>query len=143
MADKTDASRSFDSTVEKPVVVQEAQHAADTEKSMSLKEAIRLYPKAVGWSVVLSSALIMEGYDLALLGSLYASPQFNMKYGVQNAASGKWSVPAPWQSALYVLLSCYDEHSLTVADLTALELARSLASFSTVSLPRNMVSAKL
>jgi MFS transporter, SP family, general alpha glucoside:H+ symporter len=80
----------------------DAQHAANEEKSMSLMQAIRLYPKAVCWSVVLSSALIMEGYDLALLGSLYASPQFNMKYGKQNPTSGKWSVPPNWQSALYV-----------------------------------------
>lgn len=41
----------------------------------------------------------MEGYDLALLGSMYASPVFNKKYGVQSA-SGKWTVPASWQSAL-------------------------------------------
>ncbi|KAI4693547.1 uncharacterized protein J4E88_001920 [Alternaria novae-zelandiae] len=79
---------------------EEAQHAADDEKSMSLVQAIKLYPKAVGWSVVLSSALIMEGYDLALLGSLYGSPQFNRKYGVLNAATGKYSVQASWQSAL-------------------------------------------
>lgn len=44
----------------------EAQHAASDEKQMSLLQAIKLYPKAVGWSMVLSSALIMEGYDLAL-----------------------------------------------------------------------------
>jgi len=80
--------------------VEEAEHAASGEKSMSLMQAIKLYPKAVGWSVVLSSALIMEGYDLALLGSLYGSPQFNMRYGVQNPKTGKWSVPASWQSAL-------------------------------------------
>jgi SP family general alpha glucoside:H+ symporter-like MFS transporter len=79
---------------------EEAQHAADDEKSMGLLQAIKLYPKAVGWSVVLSSSLIMEGYDLALLGSLYGSPQFNRKYGVLNAVTGKYSVPAGWQSAL-------------------------------------------
>lgn len=78
----------------------EAQHAASDEKAMSVFQAIKLYPKAVGWSVVLSSALIMEGYDLALLGSLYGSPQFNMKYGVRNPRTGKYTVPANWQSAL-------------------------------------------
>lgn len=81
---------------------EEAQHAADDEKSMSLFQAIKLYPKAVGWSVVLSSALIMEGYDLALLGSLYGSPEFNRKYGVFNPDTGKYGVRASWQSALYV-----------------------------------------
>lgn len=79
---------------------EEAEHAADGEKSMGLFQAVKLYPKAVGWSVVLSSALIMEGYDLALLGSLYGSPQFNRKYGVFNPTSGKYTVPANWQSAL-------------------------------------------
>lgn len=73
---------------------EEAQHAAADEKSMTLIQAIKLYPKAVVWSVVLSSALIMEGYDLALMGSLYGSPQFNQKYGVYNPTSKKWIVPA-------------------------------------------------
>ncbi|KAK7718455.1 hypothetical protein SLS64_002410 [Diaporthe eres] len=78
----------------------QAQHAASEEKTMSLRQALRLYPKAIGWSVLLSSTLIMEGYDLALLGSLYASPQFNMKFGVWNDSTGEYAVPAPWQSAL-------------------------------------------
>ncbi|GIJ90443.1 hypothetical protein Asppvi_009397 [Aspergillus pseudoviridinutans] len=84
---------------EKPRPLVEGKKAARKEQSMTLWQAVRLYPKAVGWSVLLSSALIMEGYDLALLGSMYASPAFNKKYGVQSA-SGKWTVPASWQSAL-------------------------------------------
>jgi SP family general alpha glucoside:H+ symporter-like MFS transporter len=79
---------------------EEAQHAANDEKSMGLIQALKLYPKAVGWSVVLSSALIMEGYDLALLGSLYGSPMFNRKYGVLNEKTRKWAVQPSWQSAL-------------------------------------------
>lgn len=78
----------------------QAQHAASEEKTMSLGQALRLYPKAIGWSVLLSTTLIMEGYDLALLGSLYASPQFNMKFGVWNDSTGEYAVPASWQSAL-------------------------------------------
>jgi SP family general alpha glucoside:H+ symporter-like MFS transporter len=75
------------------------QQGARQEQAMTLWQGLRLYPKAVAWSVLLSSTLIMEGYDLALLGSLYASPAFNQKYGVQ-AADGDWGVPASWQSAL-------------------------------------------
>ncbi|GES56834.1 MFS alpha-glucoside transporter [Aspergillus terreus] len=75
------------------------KHGAQQEQSMTLWKAIRLYPKAVGWSMLLSSTLIMEGYDLALLGSMYASPPFNKKYGVPTT-DGKWGVPASWQSAL-------------------------------------------
>lgn len=77
----------------------EGKQAARKEQSMTLWQALRLYPKAVGWSVLLSSTLIMEGYDLTLLGSMYASPAFNKKYRVQSAPS-KWTVPASWQSAL-------------------------------------------
>ncbi|KAJ5757354.1 uncharacterized protein N7511_006048 [Penicillium nucicola] len=77
----------------------EGQHAAQKEHSMTLWQALKLYPKAVGWSVLLSSTLIMEGYDLALLSSMYASPAFNKKFG-ELTASGKWAVPASWQSGL-------------------------------------------
>lgn len=42
------------------------------EKSMSLKEGIKTFPKAALWSVVLSSSIIMEGYDNNLLNSFYS-----------------------------------------------------------------------
>ena len=44
--------------------------------------------------------LIGPGYDLALLGSLYASPEFNKKYGTYNPSTDKWAVSAAWQSGL-------------------------------------------
>lgn len=80
--------------------VSEAKHAADVEQKMSLLEAIKLYPKAIAWSVLLSSTLIMEGYDLALLSSLYASPVFNKKFGTYSADKDKWVLSAAWQSGL-------------------------------------------
>jgi SP family general alpha glucoside:H+ symporter-like MFS transporter len=87
-------------TVHDDALVANAKHASDVEHSMSLLTAIKTYPKAIGWSVLLSSTLIMEGYDLALLGSLYASPVFNKKFGSQNAKTGKYAVSAAWQSGL-------------------------------------------
>ncbi|KAI0134804.1 sugar transporter [Daldinia grandis] len=80
--------------------VSEAKHAADVEQKMTLLEAIKLYPKAIAWSVLLSSTLIMEGYDLALLSSLYASPTFNKKFGTYSAENDKWVLSAAWQSGL-------------------------------------------
>lgn len=59
----------------------EAKGAAHTEKTMSFAQAIKLYPKACGWSVLLSTAIVMEGYDTALLGNFYAFPQFRQRYG--------------------------------------------------------------
>lgn len=86
--------------VDNDVVLVEAKQAAETEHEMTLLRAIKLYPKAIGWSVLLSSTLIMEGYDLALLGSLYASPVFNKKFGELNPDTGKYAVSAAWQSGL-------------------------------------------
>ncbi|KAF2745475.1 sugar transporter [Sporormia fimetaria CBS 119925] len=95
MATAAERRQSSDATLDKHVDNQqvlgrdvvapnnEAQHAASEEKSMSFLTAIKLYPKAAGWAAVMCTALIMEGYDLALLGN-----------------TGNWSVPASWQSAL-------------------------------------------
>lgn len=41
-----------------------------------------------------------EGYDLALLGNLYASPVFNEKYGQWNPKTEKYQVSPAWQSGL-------------------------------------------
>ncbi|KAF2093605.1 sugar transporter [Rhizodiscina lignyota] len=76
-----------------------AQDATDQEHRMSLLSAVRLYPKAIGWSILLSTAVIMEGYDLLLMGSLYAQPAFKKKYGEQ-LADGTYQIPAPWQAGL-------------------------------------------
>ncbi|KAK9318700.1 hypothetical protein V1517DRAFT_342455, partial [Lipomyces orientalis] len=46
---------------------------------MTPLQALKLYPKAVGWSVLLSLAIVMEGYDIVLLNSFYAFPAFVKK----------------------------------------------------------------
>jgi SP family general alpha glucoside:H+ symporter-like MFS transporter len=82
------------------IVLLEARHASDKEHQMTLWKAIQMYPKAIGWSALLSATIIMEGYDLALLGNLYASPAFNRKFGQYDAAAKKYVVSAAWQSGL-------------------------------------------
>lgn len=77
----------------------EAKDATQKEHNMSFMQAIKLYPKAVGWSILLSTAIVMEGYDVVLLSSFYALPQFNKKYG-ELLPSGEYTVPAPWKSGL-------------------------------------------
>ena len=78
----------------------DASQAARAEHQMSLWQAIKTYPNAIGWSMLVSSTVIMEGYDLALLGSLFASPVFNEKYGQWSEADNKYQVSAAWQSGL-------------------------------------------
>jgi SP family general alpha glucoside:H+ symporter-like MFS transporter len=78
----------------------DAKQAADGEQAMTIMQAIRTYPKAIGWSILLSSTLIMEGYDLALFGNLYGNPQFNRRYGTWHEGSSRYVVSAGWQSAI-------------------------------------------
>ncbi|KAK4689908.1 MFS transporter, SP family, general alpha glucoside:H+ symporter, partial [Tremellales sp. Uapishka_1] len=76
-----------------------ARSASDKEHKMTLLQGIRLYPKAVFWSVLISTCIAMEGYDVCLVGNFYAFPQFNQKYGVL-LADGTYQVPARWQAGL-------------------------------------------
>lgn len=60
---------------------------------MTLMQGIRLYPKAVLWSVLISTCIAMEGYDISLVNNFYAFPQFNRKYG-EMLANGSYEVSA-------------------------------------------------
>lgn len=74
-------------------VIQSAKAATDKEQNMTLLQGIRLYPKAVAWSVLISTCIAMEGYDISLVNNFYAFPQFNRKYGVET--NGQYQIPAP------------------------------------------------
>ncbi|TAQ83769.1 hypothetical protein B7494_g7908 [Chlorociboria aeruginascens] len=83
-------------------VIHNAQSATSKEHSMTLWQGIKLYPKAVAWSVLISTCIAMEGYDVCLVSNFYGFPQFTMKYGkaVPNSNPLKYEVPAPWQAGL-------------------------------------------
>ncbi|KAK1489197.1 sugar porter family MFS transporter [Colletotrichum tamarilloi] len=100
-------------------LVAEAAQAASAEHKMSLLEAIRTYPKAIGWSVLLSSTLIMEGYDLALLSNLYSSAVFQRKYGTFVEAQNKYVISAAWQSGLSNGARAGEIFGLVIAGWTA------------------------
>lgn len=70
------------------------------EKNMPLMEGIRTFPKAAMWSVILSLAIIMEGYDTNLINSFYSFPDFVQKFGTYYESTGTYEVPARWQTAL-------------------------------------------
>lgn len=50
-------------------VIHNAKAATDKEHKMTLWQGIKLYPKAVGWSLLISTCICMEGYDVCLLSS--------------------------------------------------------------------------
>lgn len=79
--------------------VASARAGVEAEHQMTLREGIRLYPKAIGWSLLLSTAIIMEGYDTTLLGNFYAFPEFKKKFG-DLQPDGTYLITASWQAGL-------------------------------------------
>ncbi|OQO06076.1 hypothetical protein B0A48_08664 [Cryoendolithus antarcticus] len=63
--------------------IEDAAIATDKEHQLTLGEALKAYPKAIAWSVLLSTAVVMEGYDTILI-----------------AADDTLTITAPWQSAV-------------------------------------------
>lgn len=72
--------------------------AIRAEHELSFIEAVKLYPKAIGWSVYVSIGVIMLAFDPQLLGNLFAVPAFAKKYGV--LFEGSYIIPAAWQTGL-------------------------------------------
>lgn len=80
-------------------ITSDASKATAAEHRMTLLQGLKLYPKAVGWSVLLSCAIIMEGFDIILIGNLYALPSFKRHYG-ERLSNGSYEIPAAWQSGI-------------------------------------------
>ncbi|KAF9888014.1 hypothetical protein FE257_009404 [Aspergillus nanangensis] len=77
-----------------------ARLAVQQEHHLGFWEAIRRYPNAVLWSVLLSTSIIMEGYDIVLIQSFFAQPSFRDKYGQYDPGTGSHQITAPWQNGL-------------------------------------------
>lgn len=77
----------------------QAQANTDAEHAMSLRDAVRLYPKSVLYCIVLSMAIVMEGYQVGLVPSLFAQPAFRRKYG-RTRPDGSHQLRNRYQSAL-------------------------------------------
>lgn len=77
-----------------------AKQAALDEHKMTVREALRAHPKAVMWSLLVSTSIIMEGYDLVLINSFYAQESFARKYGDFVRASSSYQISASWQAGL-------------------------------------------
>ncbi|KAK1484516.1 sugar porter family MFS transporter [Colletotrichum tamarilloi] len=79
---------------------QRFQDAINAERNMTPRDAIRAYPMAVFWSLVVSLCVIMEGYDTILIGSFFAHPEFAKKFGDGKDNEGRDQLSALWQAVL-------------------------------------------
>lgn len=99
----TQSNRKWSSVVEKNDdfndMAMESEAQANRQNQMGILEGLRTYPTAAAWSVLLASAIIMEGYDTSLIGSFFAYKPFNDRYGTE-IVNGEKLVSAPWQTGL-------------------------------------------
>ncbi|KAI1471309.1 sugar transporter [Daldinia caldariorum] len=93
------ASRIAENVDDFMTLVNEANEANERERDMKLTHAFKVYPKAVGWSMLLSSCIIMEGFGTSIVGSYISYPPFRDKFGTL-APNGDYQIPASWQNGI-------------------------------------------
>lgn len=76
-----------------------AAAAAQNEHQLTFSSAVRLYRKAIAWSATISLAIVMEGFQTALINSFYAFPAFQKSYGIA-VSDNHYEITTRWQSAL-------------------------------------------
>ncbi|KAI1199302.1 general alpha-glucoside permease [Nemania serpens] len=97
--DEAVAARIAENVDDFMTLVNEANDANEREREMTLLYAFKVYPKAIGWSMLLSSCLIMEGYQTAVVGSYLAYPAFKDRFGIV-APNGERVISASWQNGI-------------------------------------------
>ncbi|EOD45735.1 putative mfs maltose permease protein [Neofusicoccum parvum UCRNP2] len=77
----------------------DAARATQAEHELTFTQAVKLYKKAIIWSMIVSLACTMDSYDMQIVSAFYAYPSFQKKYG-ELLDDGSYSVPASWQLGL-------------------------------------------
>ncbi|KAL2111627.1 hypothetical protein VUR80DRAFT_9700 [Thermomyces stellatus] len=81
-------------------LIHRAQESDAEDRKLTVRQALGKYKKAVFWAMILSTSLIMEGYDLALINSFYGQTQFRSRFGVHDPATNTKQITPEWQSGL-------------------------------------------
>ncbi|KAF4551456.1 Sugar (and other) transporter-like protein 66 [Elsinoe fawcettii] len=81
-------------------LIRQAEESDAIDKGLTIMEALKKYKKAVFWAMILSTSLIMEGYDLVIITSFYGQPQFQNRFGVDDPTTGGKLITPEWQSGL-------------------------------------------
>ena len=77
-------------------MVADAKTATDSEHELTVWQGLKKYRKAVFWSLVFSLTIVMDGYDTAFTGTLYAEPAFQKQFG--QPYQGGYQITAGWQT---------------------------------------------
>lgn len=74
-----------------------AMEATAQEHSIGFIQGFKTYKRAAMWSFLISMTVIMEGYDVTLLGSFYGYPMFRRKYGEWLDEESGYQISSTWQ----------------------------------------------
>lgn len=77
-----------------------AQQSAKKELEASVWQSVKDCKWGLFWCFVVSLCVIMEGYDLNLLGNFFAFPQFARKYGHYVSEEAGYQLTPAWQAGL-------------------------------------------
>jgi SP family general alpha glucoside:H+ symporter-like MFS transporter len=78
----------------------QAKVANEFEHNQSVWQAVTTNSWGIFWSLMISTCVIMEGYDTILLGNFYAYPQFAKKFGTFIPSANEYQLSAAWQAGL-------------------------------------------
>ena len=62
-----DAPAASTNNLEFRALVTQAQTSADLDSKLTVMQALKKHKKAVFWAMILSTSLVMEGYDLVIV----------------------------------------------------------------------------
>lgn len=71
-----------DIAVAKTEIDAQLASAINAEHNLTIRQAVKLYAKALAWSAYVSIGVIMLSFDPQLIGNLFAMGQFKKDFGV-------------------------------------------------------------
>ncbi|KAH6678839.1 general substrate transporter [Plectosphaerella plurivora] len=83
--------------IQNKVLANQASEATAQEHNMGVFQALKTYRRAAIWSILISTSIIMEGYDVTLLSSFYGYPSFRERYGQFLNDKNGYQISATWQ----------------------------------------------
>lgn len=86
-------------------LMNEAIERENEEHEMGVWEAAKSHPKACIWAFIFCFTIVMESFDMFLNTNFVALTYFKQRFGVKTA-TGEWSIPTRWQSALFQSGQC-------------------------------------
>ncbi|KKO97648.1 sugar porter family MFS transporter [Trichoderma harzianum] len=78
-------------------VFHDSKAATEAEHMTTPLQGFKKYPKAVAWSILVTMAVVMDGYDESLIKSLFAQKAFRKRFG-QPTPAGGYQLTAAWQA---------------------------------------------